>query len=140
LVAALQIGSLKNSTTVNQLRKATNLLSSDINDIYSSSWKRIKAQSKERVWLAKGTIIWLTYAYRPLKITELQHALAVQYDGEAFDDDDVASEDMIVSVCCGLVVVDRESQIARLVREHVPQSRDFGLQMIDCVSCRLYCP
>jgi hypothetical protein len=137
LVAALQIKSLKNSTTVNQLRKATNSLSSDIDDIYSASWERIKAQSKERVLLAEGAIIWLTYAYRPLKITELQHALAAQCDGETFDDDDVADEDMIVSVCCGLVVVDKESRIARLVREHV--LRCFGLQMIDSVNCRLYC-
>jgi hypothetical protein len=117
LVAALQIVSLKDSTTVNQLRSAINSFSSDIDKIYSSSWQRIKAQSKERVLLAERAILWLTYAYRPLKIAELQHALAVQC--ETFDDDDVAGEDMIVSVCCGLVIVDRESQIARLVREHV---------------------
>jgi hypothetical protein len=109
--------SLKESTTVNQLRSAIFSFSSDIDNIYSSSWQRIKAQSKERVLLAERAILWLTYAYRPLKITELQHALAVQC--ETFDDDDVAGEDMIVSVCCGLVVVDKESQIARLVREHV---------------------
>jgi hypothetical protein len=109
--------SLKDSTTVNELRSAIDSFSSDIDNIYSSSWERIKAQPKKRVLLAERAILWLTYAYRPLKIAELQHALAVQC--ETFDDDDVAGEDMIVSVCCGLVVVDKESQIARLVREHV---------------------
>jgi hypothetical protein len=117
-VAALQIESLKNSTTVKQLRKAADSLASDIDDIYSASWERIKAQPKERVLLAEGTIMWLTHAYRPLRITELQHALAPQRDGESFDNDDVADEEMIVSVCCGLIVIDNESKIVRLVREY----------------------
>ena len=118
MVAALQIESLKNSTTIKDLRKATNLLSSDIHGVYAASWERIKAQSEERISLAEGAIVWLTHANRPLKITELQHALSAQSDDdEAFDDEDVADEDMIVSVCCGLIVVEQESQIVRLVRE-----------------------
>ena len=136
-MAALQIESLKNSTTVKQLRKAADSLASDIDDIYSASWERIKAQPREQILLAEGTIMWLTYAYRPLRIIELQHALALQHDGETFDNDDVADEGMIVSVCCGLIVVDNESKIVRLVREY-----DFGycaLQKVDGVSYRLYC-
>jgi len=117
LGAALQIESLKNSTTVNQLRKSANLLSSDIDDIYSTSWQRIKAQSTEWAVLAEWAIIWLTHAYRPLKIVELQHALAVQCDRETFDNDDVTDEETIVSVCCGLITIDKESQIVHFVRE-----------------------
>jgi len=102
LIAPLQIESLKSCTTINELRKTTESLSSDIEDTYSSTWERIKAQSESAVALATRAIIWLTYANRPLKITELQHALAVQLDAETFDDDDVAPEETIVSVCCGL--------------------------------------
>jgi hypothetical protein len=120
LVAALHIESLKNSTTVTQLRKAAGSLKSDsIHEIYSASWERIKAQPKERFLLAERAITWLTYAYRPLKIIELQHALACQCDGETFDNDDVADKELIVSVCYGLIVIDNESQIVRLVRECV---------------------
>lgn len=113
----LQIESLKNSTTINQLRKAANSFPSNIHDIYSASWARIKAQSYERASLAEGAIIWLTYAFRPLRITELQHALAVQRDGEGFDDDDIADEETIVSASCGLIGIDGESRVVRLVRE-----------------------
>ena len=62
-------------------------------------------------------IIWLTYAKRPLKISELQHALAVHRGAKNFDEDDVAAEETIISVCCGLIVIDRESQIVPFVRE-----------------------
>jgi hypothetical protein len=117
LVAALQIESLKNSTTINQLRKSANLLSSNIDDVYLASWERIKGQAKEQALLAEAAIIWLTHAYRPLKITELQHALAIQCDGEDFDNDDVADEETIISVCCGLITIEKESRIVRLVRE-----------------------
>ncbi len=110
---------MKNCTTVNELRKATESLSSDINDTYSSTWARIQAQSERRFSLATRAIIWLVYVCRPLKITELQHALAVQCGAETFDVDDVATEDMILSVCCGLIVVDSGSQIVRFVRESI---------------------
>ena len=137
LGAALQIEALKNSTTIKQLRKAADSLASDIDDVYSASWERIKAQPKEWVSVAEGTIMWLTYAYRPLRVIELQHALALQRDGETFDNDDIVDEEMIVSVCCGLIVVDKESELVRLVREC-----DFeyhALQKVDSVSHRLYC-
>jgi len=63
-------------------------------------------------------ITLLTYAYRSLTITELQHALVVQNDEETFDDGDVVIEEVIISVCCGLIVVDQNSKIVRLVREY----------------------
>jgi hypothetical protein len=92
LIAPLLIDSLKSCTTVNELREATESLSSDINDTYSSTWARIKAQSDKFVQLATRAIIWLAYAYRPLKISELQHALAVQHGAETFDEGDISTE------------------------------------------------
>ncbi len=74
----------------------------------------------EDISLAKRAITLLTYAYRSLRITELQHALAVSND-EEFGDDDVVAEEVIVSVCCGLIVVDEESEFVRLVREYTCQ-------------------
>ena len=137
LVAALQIESLKYSTTVSQLRKAANSLTSDMDNIYSASWERIKAQPKPQALLAESAIIWLIHAYRSLTITELQHALAVPSDGEAFDVDDIADEDTIVSVSCGLITIERESRVVRLVREYPFEY--CGLQKTDDLSHRLHC-
>ncbi len=121
-MAALQIESLKDSTTVNELREAAKSFSSDVDNIYSFTWKRIEAQSEKRVSLAKRAIIWLTYAFRPLRIIELRHALAIRPSTATFDDDDVATEETIVSVCCGLIVIDGESQTVRLVRKYISSS------------------
>ena len=119
MIAALQIDSLNRSISVNNVCKAVNSLPSGLNALYESTWGRIKAQSEEEVLLATSALVWLTYAYQSLTIEELQHALAVSDDLERFDEDDVAAEELIVSVCCGLIVVDAQSRIVRLVREYI---------------------
>lgn len=78
---------------------------------------RIKAQRENHFLLARQAIIWLVHAHRPLKISEFRHALGVQLGAEIFDEYDIANEDTILLVCCGLIVVDRESQIVGFVRE-----------------------
>jgi len=119
LAAALQIESLKICTSINNLRKAVKSLPSDLDDIYRSTLKRIKTQTEEDISLAARAITLLTHAYRTLEITELQHALGVPYNNtETFNDGDVVDEGAIVSVCCGLIVVDKESETVRLVREY----------------------
>jgi len=81
--------------------------------------KRIKTQTEENISLAARAITLLTHAYWSLGITELQHALGVPYSNtETFNDGDVVDEGAIVSVCCGLIVVDKESETVRLVREY----------------------
>jgi hypothetical protein len=72
-----------------------------------------------------------------LKISELQHALAVQRGAETIDDDDVAAEETILSVCCGLIVVDTESQIVRFVREYLGVLKI--LRQADARILRLHC-
>jgi hypothetical protein len=97
---------------------AIDSLPSELNAIYQSTLERIRTQPKEDISLATRAIILLTYAFRSLRITELQHALAVSDDAETFDGDGVVVDQVIVSVCCGLIVVDKESKIVRLVREY----------------------
>ena len=117
MLAALQIDSLKHCTSINKLRTAVELLPSRLDDLYERTWERIEAQSEDEVSLATKAIIWLTYADGPLRVTELQHAVVVSDEGDGFDEDDISAKELIVSVCCGLIVVDQRSQIVRLVRE-----------------------
>jgi hypothetical protein len=46
---------------------------------------------------------------------ELQHAIAVEVDKSELDRENIADIGLIVSVCAGLVIVDKESDIIRLV-------------------------
>ena len=57
----------------------------------------------------------MSYAFRPLTVIEVQHALAVEPGNVNFDEDALPDEDVLVSVCAGLVTIDQESKIIRLV-------------------------
>ena len=77
--------------------------------------KRIEGQVKDSCELAKQVLSWITCAKRPLTTLELQHALAVEVGESALDEENLPEIKDMVSVCAGLVTVDEESNIIRLV-------------------------
>ncbi|UKZ89842.1 uncharacterized protein TrAFT101_004883 [Trichoderma asperellum] len=92
--------------------------------VYENTMERIKQQKSGHRCLAESALSWLCHAKRQLTTVELQYALAVdiELDGQdsgnvpqEFDDDNIPEIDVIVSSCCGLVTVDEESNIIRLV-------------------------
>jgi len=85
------------------------------NYAYEAAMERIEGQLSDQEELAKQVLSWITCAKRPLTVSELQHALAVEVSEVELDEDNISSIDDIVSVCAGLVTVDEESRIIRLV-------------------------
>lgn len=77
--------------------------------------KRINGQKPGLRKLAMKVLAWITCAKRPLTTSELQHALAVTVGEPTLDEDNLFEIEDIVSVCAGLVTVDEESGIIRLV-------------------------
>ena len=77
--------------------------------------KRIDDQKSGFRVLAKRVLSWITYAKRPLTTSELRHALAVNIGDQELDEDNLRDIDDIVSVCLGLVTVDEETEIIRLI-------------------------
>ena len=65
--------------------------------------------------LATRVLLWITCAMRPLTISELQHAMAVEVGDSELDEENIPQVEDIVSVCAGLVTIDKESGIIRLV-------------------------
>ena len=59
--------------------------------------------------------MWIVYRARPLTIQELQHALAVQTGTSDFDNDALVDEEVLISVCLGIVAVEPESGLVRLI-------------------------
>lgn len=82
---------------------------------YKDAMERIAGQGKDKEELAKQVLSWITCAKRPLTTSELQHALAVEVGEPAFDSENLPQIEDMVSVCAGLVAVDKESNIIRLV-------------------------
>jgi len=88
--------------------------------------------------LAKRALSWITYAQTLLTTKELCHALAIQPGDKALNNDNV-------SVCAGLVTVDEESDIIRLVHyttqeyfERVRLEWNPGAQEEIAVACLTY--
>ena len=77
--------------------------------------ERIEGQLPDEEELAKQVLSWITYAKRPLTISELEYTLAVEPEESQLDKENLCRVEDMVSVCTGLVTVDEESNIIRLV-------------------------
>jgi ankyrin repeat protein len=77
--------------------------------------ERIEGQVKNQEELAKEVLSWIVCAMRPLSILELQHALAIELNEPRLDESNLSDIGDIVSACAGLVTIDKESNIIRLV-------------------------
>lgn len=99
------------STLENLLKKGSEALET----AYGEAIKRIERQLFEDKVLAKSALSWITYAQRPLTPNELCHALATELGDDNLDGDNVPDIEDVVSVCAGLVIVDTDSHMIRLV-------------------------
>lgn len=82
---------------------------------YDAAMDRIHRQSPSRRELAIKTLSWITHAKRPLSAAELQHALGVEIGENRLDEGNIPQIEDVVSTTVGLVIVDGESDIIRLV-------------------------
>ena len=75
---------------------------------YEQAMERINGQKPGLKDLAKRVLFWITCAKRPLATSELQHALAVEVGEPKLDEENLPQIEDVVSVCAGLVTVDKE--------------------------------
>ncbi|KAL8705803.1 MAG: hypothetical protein Q9201_001090 [Fulgogasparrea decipioides] len=107
--------SMADKASVKSVRKALGNLPDELEGIYEETFERICRQPEDLRRLAERTLRWVTYAYRPLSLRVLQHALAVEPGELDFDEENVSDRDAILNACCGLVIIDHRSDVMRLV-------------------------
>ncbi|SCV30566.1 related to ankyrin repeat [Fusarium fujikuroi] len=127
LLAHLYMDSLDDKMTKKAIEKAIRQLQDQnpgpseekkihvLSEAYAQALERIRAQKPGIRQLAEKTLLWITCAKRPLTTSELQHALAVELESEELDENNFSAVDDMVSSCAGLVIIDEESKIIRLV-------------------------
>ncbi len=118
LLTQLHLNSLVGKTSPKKLRDALKKLptgSEAYDYTYGNAMERIGRQAEDAKELALQVLAWIVCAKRPLKTTELQHALAVEIDEPELDEENFPEIENMVSVCAGLVTVDADSNIIRLV-------------------------
>lgn len=108
--------SLVNKNNRKAIYMALENLPKGIGDTYDEAMERIRAQNPDDKELGENVLLWISFALRPLSIVELQHALAVDDTTTNTDLDALPDEEIIISVCAGLVTIDNESSTVRLVR------------------------
>jgi ankyrin repeat protein len=118
LLARLYVDALLDKRTKSKVQSTLETLSNGsqtLEKAYDDAIKRLESQLPEDTALATRVISWIVYAERAFTITELRHALAVELVETSFDPDNIVDIEDIVSVCAGLVTVDKTSNIIRLV-------------------------
>ncbi|SPJ79524.1 uncharacterized protein FTOL_07915 [Fusarium torulosum] len=127
LLAKLYLDSLVDKLAPNEIRSAIETFRKEgqISDqdqrdevlagAYGKVMERINGQMLGMRRLAAKVLLWITHAKRQLTTSELQHALATRTGKFELDDGDLTPIEDMVSVCAGLVTIDKESGTIRLV-------------------------
>lgn len=106
---------LATKNTQNDIDRALCDLPKSLNRTYDEALHRITGQNDDDAQLGLRIISWILHACRPLSVNELRHALAVVPGKGHLDAGDLVREEILEAVCAGLVIIDEESNIIRLV-------------------------
>ena len=103
-MARLHTDSLCAKSTLRSLRQTLDKLPDSFKDTYDNALARIDRQSEEQRKLAYRVFSWMSYAFRPLSLVELQYAVAIE-DMTEMDEEDLNDERFLLSVCGGFVTI-----------------------------------
>ena len=92
-----------------------------LEDAYGTTIERMKAQDGDKLRLGMAALMWIIHAERPLRAEELCHALGVELGSQDFNASNVPSASTLVGCCQGLITVDKETSIVRLIHHTVKE-------------------
>lgn len=107
--------SLVSKRSPKAVRQTLNALPKDLDTTYEEAMSRIEDQNDDQRQLAEQVLLWISFAVRPLLIVELLEALTVEPEARRLDKSNMPDEELLTSVCAGLMVVDKNSEVVRLV-------------------------
>ncbi|KAK1655916.1 hypothetical protein BDP81DRAFT_456712 [Colletotrichum phormii] len=103
LLARLLIDAWSNKLNAKKLKEAlrafgsTNEKENAYSAVYDEAMKRVRSQPSEQTEPALKILSWIIGAKRPLKVTELQHALAVEEGHSRLDQDNITPIETMIS-------------------------------------------
>jgi ankyrin repeat protein len=113
---------------VRAIREALKVIPRKLEETYDLAMQRISDQNEDDANLARRLLSWLTYSVRPLTVVELQHALAIEPGQDHLNSDNLIDEEIMLSVCAGIVTVEDESNLIRFIhyttQEYLERIRD----------------
>ena len=137
--------SLVLKTSQKTIRQTLDTLPKGLDATYDEAMSRINQQGEEDILLAQQVLSWISFAVRPLKLAELREALSVEPEAHELDDSAAPDDELITSVCAGLVVIDQKSEVVRLchysTEEYLRRFRTIRFptaQMVIAQTCLTY--
>ncbi|KAF5012488.1 hypothetical protein FDECE_1461 [Fusarium decemcellulare] len=115
LLATLHIDSLAEQPTIGHIKKALKHLPTGLDQTYDQAMARIESQGESAREMAKQVLSWVIHARRALSPAELQHAVAVELGQTYLDTEFIPEVAIACSICAGLVTIDTQSNVVRLV-------------------------
>ncbi|KAF8180043.1 hypothetical protein K438DRAFT_1603145, partial [Mycena galopus ATCC 62051] len=115
LLAKLHIESLGTKNSIRDVRAELQKLPRTLDDSYNTAMERIEAQNEDNRKTAHSTLVWVANAKRPLKVSEITAALAIEPGDRQLHKENVRDIEIILSVCAGLVILDEQLKVVRLV-------------------------
>lgn len=116
LLAQLQFDSVASQNNVAAIENALSRLPDDLDKMYEQALERVRSQKAADVILAEKIISWVAFSFELLSIEQLQHATATELGNSKFYDAAIVDRNILLSVCGGLVILDEQSNLVRLVR------------------------
>lgn len=118
LLAELHTNALETMRTVGDIKNAVKSLLRGLESLdvtYEQAVGRIDGQEADFRTLAIQVLSWVTHTCRPLSGLEIRHTLELRADMTEFDEDFLPEMEDLISSCAGLVKMDKESDIFRVV-------------------------
>jgi ankyrin repeat protein len=107
--------SLAQKTSVRSIRRTLPDLSMVLSQAHEKALSRVESQNDDARDLAAQVFSFLSHAFRPVTVDELQYALAVEPGVAKFDQKGIVDSGYIIAVCGGLVVIEKNANIIRFV-------------------------
>ena len=117
LLVSLNIEAILGEVTIGQRRKKLEEMArgNGLSDAYTATLARLKGQKGNKSVLGLKVLIWVVYSRRPLRASELCHALAVEFGSLDLDPKNVPALRTLLASCLGLVTIEASSSTVRLV-------------------------
>ncbi|KAH6956218.1 hypothetical protein DER45DRAFT_523336, partial [Fusarium avenaceum] len=127
LLAQFYLTSLEDKTTAREVKDALRMFQNraerkdhDLNldmlaEAYDEVMVRINQQGGNYRRIAHQVLSWVCYANRELYVREIQGAIAVRDHEFDVHEDDLSDISILLSVCCGIVVIGKATKTIQLV-------------------------
>jgi hypothetical protein len=116
-----------------KVKLALEKLPEKLGDAYNEVWERIFDQNEDRQTIARTALTWITYAKERLTVDMLLRAIALSLEPDIarIEEEDLIDVELLLSSCVGLVILNEEDGVIRLVHYTTQDYLEWQLAKVE---------